>query len=333
MIDRLSLYDTVYELAAREGCDQALFGSCAPLARTAFQRSLIGEGFPVVWFEVPLAGKPRFDLHVALSRETLHEGAQFLPHAGNGYDELFRWYSEQEEGGGGLAFAYDVGEGRIDNPAVHVNVNGAPLADMDRFFDLAGGAGAAERYAGFASRLPQGWQVWYAGVHPGRPGSPVRVDCFVVAGLKDAYATDISFLENDLAACGFEATGPALLGLARPPLDSPFGLELQFDVMPDGSLGPTLGISAAFSLRTAHAMRPLFEEGGPAAELLGAVERLELADDRWRRIPDAMFSKLVPADGTVLALYCAPTFVKLRMRDGQPLEAKVYLQAEASTLG
>lgn len=80
-------------------------------------------------------------------------------------------------------------------------------------------------------------------------------------------------------------------------------------------------------------MRPLFEEGGLAAELLGAVERLELADDRWRRIPDAMISKLVPADGTVLALYCVPTFVKLRMRDGRPLDAKAYLQAGASTLG
>ncbi len=103
--------------------------------------------------------------------------------------------------------------------------------------------------------------------------------------------------------------------------------------MPDGSLGPTLGISAAFSLRTAHTMRPLFEEGGPAAELLGAVERLGLADSRWRRIPDTMFSKLAPAGDTVLALYCVPTFVKLRMRDGRPLDAKAYLQAGASTLG
>ena len=37
-------------------------------------------------------------------------------------------------------------------------------------------------------------------------------------------------------------------------------------------------------------------------------------------------------DGALLALYCVPTFVKLRLRNGKPLDAKMYLQAEASIL-
>lgn len=332
MLDRLSIYDAIYALAAGGGRDKALFGSCAPLAREAFLRSLAGKGFPIVWFEVPLAGEPRFDLHVALSREMLRGGVRFLPGAGNGYDGLLRWYTEEETGGNGLAFAYDVGEGRIEDPAVHVNVNGAPLSDMERFFDLAAGDGAAKLYGSFADRLPEGWRVWYAGVHPGKPGSPVRVDCFVDTTLEDVYAADPSLLEGDLHACGFRALGPAFRDLAMPILDSPFGLELQFDVMRDGALGPTLGISASFPFGTMRTVRALFDDGGPAAELLGTIERKGLADGRWRRVRGATFSKLVHVDDAALALYCVPTFVKLRMRGGEPLDAKVYLQAEACML-
>ena len=332
MTDWLVMYDAIFALAAHDGREEALFGSCAPLAREAFRRSLAGEEFPIVWFEVPLAGSPRFDLHVALSRKMLHAGARFLPHAGNSYDTLFRWYAEDEAGGGGLAFAYDVSEGRIENPAVHVNVNNAPLSDMARFFDLAAGDGTAGLYADFESRLPHGWHVWYAGVHPGRPGSPVRVDCFVNAPLKRAYAADVSLLERDLRACGFADAGPTLCGIAAPVLESPFNLELQFDVMRDGTLGPTLGISAGFSLGTSKNVRELFAEGGPAAALMREIERMGLADGRWRHVPDASFSKLVNVDGNPFALYCAPTFVKLRMRGGEPIDAKIYLQAAASAL-
>lgn len=327
----LTIYDAIYTLAADEG-EQALFGTCAPLAREAFQRSLAGEEFPTVWFEVPLAGEPRFDLHVALSREALRGDVRFAPGAGNGYDELLRWYVQEEAGGCGLAFAYDVGEGRIEDPAIHVNVNHAPLSNMDRFFDLAAGDGAAELYSTFASRLPEGWRVWYAGVHPEKPGSPVRVDCFVKEALQNAYAADVALLENDLRACGFQALSPTLRDLATPVLDSPFSLELQFDVMHDGTLGPTLGISASFPIGAERTARTLFEDDGPAAELLSAIERRGLSDDRWRHIPSTMFSKLVRTDDAHIALYCMPTFVKLRMRDGEPMDAKAYLQAGGRVL-
>ena len=329
MVDRMTLYDVLYALAADEGREEPLFGSSAPLARKAFERSLIGEGFPTIWFELPLAGVPYFDLHVAISRKDLHAGVNFLPGAGSGYDELFRWYAEEETGGCGLAFAYDTGAGTIDAPAVHVNVNGAPLSDTHRFFDLAAGEGAAARYDGFASRLPEGWCVWYTGVHPGRPGAPVRVDCFALKEREAAYAQDFGLFERDLASVGFEATSPALHDLLAPILESPFGLELQFDVLEDGSLGPTLGISAQFLLNSAQKMRPLFEEGGAAADLLRKVEGLGLADERWRLLANTMYSTSMPLGGKTLALYCLPTFAKLRLRDGAPLDAKVYFQASA----
>lgn len=327
MLDYFEIYDAIYMLAADEGCEEALFGSCKTLAREAFQRSLMGDEFPIIWFEVPLAGDPRFDLHVSTSRKALNKGVKLAPAATNSYDELFRWYAEEETGGNGLAFAYDVCEGRIDTPAIHVNVNDSPLSDMDRFFTLAADKGAARCYDDFVSRLPQGWRVWYAGVHPGRPGMPVRVDCFVHRKLREAYARDVSLLERDLRACGFTSIGPALLSLAEPILESPFSLELQFDVMRDDAVGPTLGISASFPTMPGAAMRSLFSEDEAAGILMRKTELLGLADERWHHIPNATFAKSVNLDGDTLLLYCLPTFEKLRMRHGEPLDAKVYLYA------
>ena len=210
---------------------------------------------------------------------------------------------------------------------MHVNVNGNPLFDTRRFFDLAAGEGAATRFEAFVARLPKGWHVWYTGVHPGRVGAPVRVDCFVEDALKRAYAEDPSLFERDVRAAGMQAASPALLDLAKPILNSPFGLELQFDVMEDGSTGPTVGISAAFTFGSATHVRQLFEDGNDIARLMCAIEGLGLADERWRHIADASFTTAVNLKGESLVLYCVPTFVKLRLRDGAPLDAKVYLQA------
>ena len=327
-----ALYDTLYALAADDGREQVLFGTCAPLAHEAFERSLVGDGVSYVWFEVPLAGDARFDLHVAYSRECLGSES-FFPGAGSGYDELFQWYAQNETGGQGLAFAYDVGEGAIDEPAVHVNVNQVPLVDVGRFFELASVEGAAARYRAFADRLPHGWRVWYMGVHPGRPGAPVRVDCFVDRKRRDAYADDLRLLEHDLRSCGFAASLEALPELAGALLASPFGLELQFDVLEDGQVGPTLGLSAAFGMSPATQMRSLFDTGGAIAELMGHVEELGLTDARWHSVRDAMYSITMAAGDHVLALYCLPTFLKLRMREGHALDAKFYLQAAARELG
>ena len=333
-MDDLALYQVLYQLISGGGREEALFGDCGPLAEEAFSRSLVGNEFPVVWFELPLAGPPRFDLHAAISREALRPGVGFAAGAGNGYDELFRWYAEVETGGHGLAFAYDVSEGQIDLPAVHVNVNHAPLDDMGRFFQLAAETetGAAERYRNFVGRLPEGWRVWYAGVHPGRPGAPVRVDCFVSSDLKKAYAQDLTLLERGLAACGFVGAEQAVRDLASLILSSPFTLELQFDLMRDGTLGPTLGLSAGLGLAARHLTGADAHQEGPMSAFMAPVEARGLADGRWRQGLEATLRKLVSLDEGSLALYCIPTFVKLRLREGAPLDAKLYLEASVIRL-
>jgi len=64
-----------------------LFGGSVELVRIAYERTLIGYGYPSVYLEFPLLGEPCFDLlamhaHVAL-------GSRFAPDAGYGYQKMF----------------------------------------------------------------------------------------------------------------------------------------------------------------------------------------------------------------------------------------------------
>ena len=58
-------------------------------------------------------------------------------------------------------------------------------------------------------------------------------------------------------------------------------------------------------------------------ELYDALYMLAAGDGR------AIYSTLVDTGGARVALYNVPTFIKLRLREGEPLDAKIYLQAGA----
>lgn len=324
--DATMFYEALYRLASEgAGCD--LFGTNAPLAQEAFRRASAGVSMPIVWFEVPLSGPPRFDLHVAHGNDALHECAPFSPDAMDGHGDLLNWYASEPRAGGGLALAYDVGDGRIDAPAVHANVNAPEAFDVEGFFAHVGRPEAAALYRGFEKRLPQGWRIWYFGVHPGRPGAPVRVDCFIDASLNRAYAAEPATFEEDLRKAGFAVEGSAVRRVGAEVAASPFGMELQFDILSDGALGQTVGVSAKFPLAIASTARLLWEPAGSAAQLMEFAVDSRAADDRWQHVPQAMFATAVQNGNVSQALYCVPVFVKFRVRADELLDTKVYLQA------
>ncbi|MBR3159865.1 MAG: hypothetical protein IKF14_12305 [Atopobiaceae bacterium] len=328
--DATMLYETLYRLASKDiECD--LFGASAPLAQEAFRRALAGASMPTVWFEVPLSGPPRFDLHVAHGNADLHEHAPFAPDAMDGHGELLNWYASEPREGGGLALAYDVGDGRIGTPAVHVNVKSAGAFDAEEFFAHVGRPEAAALYRDFERRLPQGWRIWYFGVHPGRPSTPVRVDCFVDKNLRRLYAAEPTMFEEDLRQAGFAVEGSVARRVGAEVVASPFGMELQFDILSDGSLGQTVGVSAQFPLAIASAARLLWEPGSGAAQLMAFAVDSRIAEARWRRVRDTMFSTVVRDGNTLHALYCIPVFAKFRVRADELLDAKIYLQAGANS--
>ena len=57
------------------------------------------------------------------------------------------------------------------------------------------------------------------------------------------------------------------------------------------------------------------------------VEEWGLADERWRLLADTAFAKQIKFSGESALIYCFPAFIKLRWRNGEPIDAKAYLMA------
>ena len=320
-MDRGLLYDMVYALAARDGREAALFGASAPLMHEAFVRSLAGEGyFPELWFELPLAGEPWCDIHALVSAGDLDAGAAYG-------DAAFAWFAAQERRDvRQLALSWDCGAGELLGPAVQLLVTRDNADVTCGFLEAAGRGDAAEAYRTFVSRLPGDWFACYTGVFPQRREPHLRVECIPSAGLQRAYAENTGLLEAHLRQVGFAAFDDALLERCRLLAGTPFGIEFQFDVEPSGAAGSTLGVSLRFAPPSGEGVPHSFDAAAP---LMEQVEAWGLADGRWRLLSDTAFAKRLTTGGEFALLWCFPAFLKLRWRDGAPLDAKAYLIAGA----
>ena len=330
MLDRTMVYNIMYALAALNGREEALFGQCAPLAYQAFAGSLAGEAFPEVWFEIPLAGDPWFDIHVLTSREGLDSHALFEHAAPPFHPHLFEWFANQESGVRQLALSHDISKGCADNPAAQLLVSTYDSGVTCGFLEAAGKPDAARAYRAFAERLPKGWFACYTGVFPNRPDMTLRVECIPDPELQSAYAHDASLLEAHLRQVGFDHFGDTLLARCQALAKTPFEIEFQLDVAPDGTANPTIGASVRFACPPGDEHWRAFEAEGEAGELMQLVESWGLADDRWRLLPETAFAKRMAHQGEGATYFCYPAFLKLRWRAGEPLDAKAYLIAGCS---
>lgn len=330
MLDRTMLYSILYALAASGGREVALFGRSASAAREAFMRSVPADAFPELWFELPLAGEPWFDFHALTAREDLSPDMSFDPQTTGGFPEAFAWFARQDASVRQLALSWDTGSGTSSAPAVQLLV-GAPKTRVTcDFLAAVGRPDAAPAYRAFLERLPKGWFACYAGVFPSRPGHNLRVECIPETHLQKAYAQDAALLREHLRSVGLVDFGETLVPRCQTMADTPFALEFQFDVLPDGTAGPTFGASLRFSAPgNEEEAWQAFDPEGAGGELMRHVESWGLADERWRLLSQTAFANRVTFGSESITLWCFPAFVKLRWRDGEPVDAKAYLMAGA----
>ena len=321
------LYDILYALAARDGREAVLFGDCSPLAREAFARSLASDAFPELWFELPLAGDPWFDLHALTAREDLKPGTVFSAATTGGCPQVFSWFADKGRNGRQLALSWDVSSGDIETPAIQLLVSIDDLDTTCGFLEAVGRADAVDAYRVFAERITEGWFACYTGVFPGRRGHNMRVECIPRYELQQAYAGDAGLLEEDLRQVGLDELGTTLVPRCMQFAAMPFQLEFQFDIESDGGVGSTFGASLRFAQPPGEDTWECFDPNGSAGELMRLVEEWGLADDRWRLFTDATFAMGVTHKGEHVTLYCFPAFIKLRWRNGEPLDAKAYFMA------
>lgn len=327
MIDRIMLYDVIYALTARGGREAVLFGDCAPLAHEAFVRSLAGDGFPELWFELPCAGEPWFDLHVLVTPDQLDPNTPFAPETCGNCPDAFAWFAAQDQGVRQLALSWDVSSGDIEQPAIQLLTGNGDVGVTSAFLSAVGREDAAAAFRSFSERKPEGWNACYAGVFPQRSDPFLRVECIPIPQLQRVYAEDGALLEAHLQQVGFTALGDTLIPRTQLMARTPFRFELQFNITPNGCSDDTLSASVYFDPPNEEEPTKCFDPCGEAGMLMQQAESWGLADSRWRLLADTAFSNRVERGNDCLNIYCSPAFLKLRWKDGEPYDAKTYLVA------
>ena len=324
------LYDIIYALMATDGREKLLFGSTQPLAHEAFAQSMISEEFPELWFELPLVGEPWFDLHVLASHESM--GRRVRQQApGFDYSPIYSWFAEAE-GVRQLALSWDVGSSGATAPAVQLLVRtGDPRPTCD-FLEVAGRPDAREAYLAFRKRLPRGWFACYTGVFPNRPSTVLRVECIPNPELQRRYAQDGELLAEHLGQVGLSEPGDTVVSRCQALAGMPFQFELQFDVDENGQARSTLAASLRFQPPPGSKTCGCYGTDGAARTLMEQVVSWGLADDRWQPLAATAYCKHIKLGDSQKQLYAFPAFVKLRWRDGAPLDAKAYLIAGATPI-
>ncbi|SEH33074.1 hypothetical protein [Selenomonas sp. KH1T6] len=324
-LEREDIYEMIYALLTAKGREDALFGSQKEAARRAFGSSLVGTAFPELWFEVPLWGKPWFDLHVLTARESLKADEV----AGSSLPEevkpLFRWFAGAEAVRK-LALSWDVGKDDNPSPAVQLLVKNMPPSET--FLTLAGGTSAAGAYRAFRQRAPQGWFTCYTGVFPGRKANFVRTENIPVEPLQEAYRAEPDLLGEHLCGVGVPAeVAVEVAARCRELIVPPFVPEFQFDVRPDGTVGETFAVSVYFCLPPGTAESPPLRLDNGGGEMMRRVQAWGLADDRWQRLVEMAHLRRLPGWLPNSVIFCYPAFLKLRWQKGVFLDAKAYIEA------
>lgn len=334
---RTELFEALYDAVAAQGRGAALLGDSEADALAFFRRTLIGGDFPAVYLEFPLAGEPCLDLLSIYDR--VPSGAAFASGAGFGYQQTFDWFAgtaTDRELRTAIGIELDLSQGVADHAGIYLQQRG--MTQLVRpFLQTVGAEGRADAYRGMAERMPRGWPAAYVGLFPARPGTPLRLGGYLSEPSRKRCAADPAFLGSRFDLMGFEAYDAGMLDCCSRLMGLAPAVDFQFDLMPDGSLSHTFGLSLSFGGCRPGDVAACFSQGHGAA-VMGLLEQWGLADARWRLIPDTVFARSIDcqrADGSAVRLAASVllNFAKVKFVDGSAQTAKFYLVMMVRELG
>lgn len=327
----MDLFDALCELVAREGRGERLMGESLPRMRHALQNVLIDGRFPYIYLELPLLGTPACD--VIASYRRIDEGSRFAPGDGYGLQPVLDWFvGATRDLHGDLWIELDTSRGMPSHAGVY-------LQHRDRyglipgFLEVVGKSGRLQAYRDLLRRAPEEWLFSYVGAFPHREGDPLRVGGYLLHDECQRCAQDPSRIADVFDRLGFSAYDDELIVRVARMLALAPGAEVQLDLMPDGSVGDTLGLSVSFNRLSPRESRACLESGY-GAELMATYEEWGAADARWREIARATFARYVPylrEDGSqgYLALLVLPCYAKVKFKACELQPAKFYLACRA----
>ena len=338
-MDNLSFercYQVLLLQAAGEGRAEALFGNSLQRARAAVPPFLVGKIFPDVYFEHPLCGDPYLDVTLLLFG--LEPGTRVDSAAAGDHAAMLDWLANARRDCSDIGFGFELDTKEEELPTAAVHFQPRWHTEFVRpFCHAAGEPERADLYLDQADKMPQGWELAYFGLFRGRPESPLRACGYMGFNELRACSNDPSHLAEGFDKIGFGAYEAEMLEQVSLLLATAPGVaDFQFDIYPDGHLGPTFAIEVQFGIEQPSAVRERFESGA-GARVMDLLEGWGAADDRWRRAIDAAFACAIPAAAVgggagELGLTLMPQWAKVRWIDGVLQPAKLYHLARAGLL-
>jgi len=322
--------------AADEGRGPLLFGDSLGRARDAVPPFLVGAGFPDVYLEHPLSGEPFLDVTVLLRQ--IDAGMRIESPAAGEHAAILDWYAEARKQHEIISCGFELDTKRDVLPPAAVHFQPREHTELVRpFCEIAGEPLRADLYLDLAMRMPQGWPLSFFGMFRGRPGSPLRVCGYLADDEKRACAKKPERLATALDGVGFTAYDGTMLEQACTLMSSaPGTVDFQFDVFPDGSIGPMFAVDIQFGVEKPEAVRATFETG-EGARVMELLEGWGAADGRWKQAIESAFARAIPVeldDGTTgrFAFTLMPQWAKARWTDAVLQPAKLYHLAHAGLL-
>ena len=323
--------------AGDEGRADTLFGDSPQRACDAVPPFLVGESFPSIYLEHPLAGDPFLDATILLG--PIEPGTRISSPAAGEHAAMLDWYAGAREEHDDVACGFEVDTSARELPTSAIHFQPRTHADLVRpFCEAVGEPQAADLYLSQDARMPDGWPLSFFGMFRGRPDAPLRVCGYMGGDERKACAADPKHLATALDAAGFTAYDGAMLEQACALMEvAPVAIDFQLDVFPDGSLGPTFAIDVQFGIEQPEAVQASFEDG-PGAAVMSLLEKWGAADGRWRQAAQSAFARALPVeldngDTGRYSFVLMPQWAKARWTNGKLQPAKLYHYAYAGLLG
>lgn len=322
--------------AADNGRGEALFGSSLARARKAARPFMVGNSFPSVYLEFPLAGDPFLDVTVLL--EDLAPGTRIASPAAAGTDAMLDWFAVECAGMQNVCcgFELDTKNPMLPEAAIHFQPREHKEL-VEPFCKAIGEPERARLYLDLAERMPKGWPLSFFGLFRGRPDAPLRVCGYLNDTERTACAQDPARIAEVFESVGFTAYDDGLLARTSSLLAAaPGTTDFQFDIFDDGHLGPTFALDIQFDSKQPEVVRESFKNGS-AAHVMELLEGWGAADGRWRLAGEAAFARSIDVEldnNTTgrFAFTLIPSWVKARWTACAQQPSKLYHQAIAKLL-
>lgn len=327
-------FDILYNLCSKDGRESVLFGNSVALVRPVVEKCLIGDDYPLFYVEFPLLGTPCFDVLTIYGELT--PNVQFAPGCGFGYQEMYNWFSNLPSGHGtSCAIEMDTGSGETQHAGVYFQYRGK-TGLIAPFLKSVGEEKRLSSYMDMLKRLPDGMPPAYIGLFPGREGSPMRIGGYMDRRLIPEIAERPALLGECFDSVGFRAYDESMLEYCREIFALAPGVDFQFDIFPDGSLGDVFGLSFSFNEILPRQAEECMKSG-LGAKFMTLLEHRGLTDDRWKMIAGAALGKGMPferSDGSfaILGIVVRFNYAKIKFKAGKAISAKFYLSMQTGEL-